>query len=148
MLLSRQTLEGLKISVNSIVSCVKFLLNQGVDFVLTSSFNQDPLEQHFSHYRLKGGASDDPIVYDVRNTLNQLRVVNSQALAAVRGNTGRTLVILLMTHLCQKDYSDCYQFKFVMYLCMQITCTHLFLFYFSDDLNYAAMIFECYGKLK
>ena len=89
MLLSRQTLQGLKISVNSIVSCVKFLLNQGADFVLTSSFNQDPLEQHFSHYRHKGGANDNPTVYDVRNTLNQLRVVNSQALAAVRGNTGR-----------------------------------------------------------
>lgn len=43
MLLSHQTLLGIEISVNSIVDCVKFMLNAGAKFVMTHSFNQYPL---------------------------------------------------------------------------------------------------------
>ncbi|CAC5356777.1 THAP9 [Mytilus coruscus] len=42
MQLSAQTLAGVKISINSITECVKFMLDQGADFVLTYNFNQDP----------------------------------------------------------------------------------------------------------
>ena len=62
------------------------MLEQGASFVMTYNFNQDPLEQHFSHYRHKGGASNNPSVYDVRNTMTQLRAVGAQALNPKRGN--------------------------------------------------------------
>lgn len=51
MLLSHQTITGLKMSVSSITECVKYMLSKGAKFVLTHTFNQDPLEQHFGHYR-------------------------------------------------------------------------------------------------
>ncbi|XP_046553262.1 uncharacterized protein LOC124262759 [Haliotis rubra] len=89
MKLSQQTLNGLHISVNSIVECTKFLLHEGASFVLTHRFNQDPLEEHFAHYRHKGGSNDNPTVFDVRNTLSELRVIGSQALAPIRGNVSK-----------------------------------------------------------
>ena len=51
MQLSHQTLLGLKISAHSITACVKFMLQKGSQYILTSFFNQDPLEQHFGYYR-------------------------------------------------------------------------------------------------
>lgn len=59
MMLSTQTVKGIKISVNSIVESTKFLLAEGAKFVLTNQFNQDPLEEHFAHYRYKGGSNDN-----------------------------------------------------------------------------------------
>ncbi|CAC5412162.1 THAP9 [Mytilus coruscus] len=84
--LSRQTLDGLKISVKSITECVKFVLGSGADFILTHHFNQDPLEQHFGHCRHKSGANNYPTVYDVRNMMTTIRAVGSQALQPRRGN--------------------------------------------------------------
>ncbi|XP_071101730.1 uncharacterized protein [Haliotis cracherodii] len=86
MMLSKQTLHGLRITVQSIVECVRFLLDEGANFVLTHRFNQDPLEEHFSHYRQKGGANSNPTVYDVKHTMSQLRVIGSTALAPITGN--------------------------------------------------------------
>ena len=45
MLLSRQTLDGLEITVRSIVACVRYLPRLGAPFILTEMFNQDILEQ-------------------------------------------------------------------------------------------------------
>ncbi|XP_046375844.2 uncharacterized protein LOC124148655 [Haliotis rufescens] len=103
MILSQQTLNGLKITVNSIVECTKFLLREGAFFILTHRFNQDPLEEDFAHYRQKGGSNDNPTVYDVRNTLSQLRVIGSGALAPIRGNVSkkknRDHLLLTIPHL-------------------------------------------------
>ncbi|VDI69359.1 Hypothetical predicted protein [Mytilus galloprovincialis] len=85
MTLSRQTLDGLKISVKFITECVKFMLGAGAEFILAHHFNQDPLEQHFGHYRHKSGANNNPTVYDVKN-MTTLRAVGSQALQPRRGN--------------------------------------------------------------
>ncbi|CAG2229357.1 unnamed protein product [Mytilus edulis] len=60
-----------------IMECVKFMLDQGADFVLTYNFKQDPLKQHFGHYRHKGGANNNPSVYEVRHTMTQLRAVGA-----------------------------------------------------------------------
>lgn len=87
MMLSHQTVTGLKISVKSITECVKFILNKGADFVLTSAFNQDPLEQHFGHYRQKGGSNRNPTVNEVRHILTNIRTVGAQAIPSQRGNT-------------------------------------------------------------
>ena len=89
MMLSHQTQKGLYISVKSITSCVHLLLAEGAPFILTHKFNQDPLEQHFGHYRHKGGHNDNPTVYDVRHQINSMRVIGSQALAVARGNISR-----------------------------------------------------------
>ena len=47
MFLSWQTSEGLQISAYSVVEATKFLLNEGVEYVLTERFCQDPLEEYF-----------------------------------------------------------------------------------------------------
>ena len=54
MQLSIQTLDGLNISMHSVVACVRPLLRSGAPFVLTEWFYQDPLELHFGHYWHKG----------------------------------------------------------------------------------------------
>ena len=90
MQLSQQTLDGFKITINSIVSCVRHLLQEGAPFVLTEVFNQDPLEQHFGHYRHKGGACNNPTIADENHTMTSLRLTGSTALAPLRGNTKRS----------------------------------------------------------
>ena len=86
MQLSRQTLNGLTIATRSIVECVKYLLRKGASFILTEHFNQDVLERHFGHYRQKGGLNENPTVWQVCHTLNQVRTVKCQGLAPQRGN--------------------------------------------------------------
>ena len=50
-----QTLLGLIISTHSIAACVKYMLQKGSQYILTSFFNQDPLGKHFGHYIHKTG---------------------------------------------------------------------------------------------
>nr|XP_034339030.1 uncharacterized protein LOC117693074 [Crassostrea gigas] len=89
MQLSHQTLTGLKMSALSITACVRFMLERGSQYILTSFFNQDPLEQHFGHYRHKVGSNNNPTVYEVKNILTQIRTVGAQALPSARGNCKR-----------------------------------------------------------
>jgi hypothetical protein len=86
MQLSHQTKTGLQLTVKSITECIEFMLGEGAEFVLTRNFNQDPLEQYFGHFRHKGGANNNPSVFDVRNTMAQLHAYRTQALAPKRGN--------------------------------------------------------------
>ena len=76
----------------------------GAPFVLTEVFNQDILEQHFGHYRQKGGLNDAPTVYNARHTMTSLRVIDSVALAPVNGNTKRGISSLenVEDTLCRK----------------------------------------------
>ena len=68
-------------SISLLTESIEFMLGEGAEFVLTLNFNQDPLEQYFEHFRHKGGANNNPSVFDVRNTMAQLH-----ALAPKRGN--------------------------------------------------------------
>lgn len=86
MQLSHQTKIGLEVTIKSVTECIKFMIEQGAEFVLTHHFNQDPLEQYFGHFRHKGGANQNPTVYEVRNSMSQLLVYRTQALAPKRGN--------------------------------------------------------------
>ena len=86
MMLSGQTLEGLEITVRTIVELVPYLLRNGVSFVLTSVFNQDVLEQHFGYLRKKGGAHDNPTVVEAGRALNEQRLMHGQAFQQLRGN--------------------------------------------------------------
>ena len=89
MLLSKQTRFGLEFTTRSIVACIRFMLSKGAQFVLTAHFNQDPLEQHFGHCRHKGGANENPTVFEACHVLNQIRTVNTEGLAPLRGNVTR-----------------------------------------------------------
>ena len=93
MLSSYQTLEGLEmeITVNSLVECIKYCLNRGMEFVLTERFNQDPIEQHFGLHRSSCGANTNPNLQEFNNSMVKLRTVGSQVVAPFRGNTARKL---------------------------------------------------------
>ncbi|XP_046566200.1 uncharacterized protein LOC124274872 [Haliotis rubra] len=86
MIFSHQTLKGLRISVHSIVECVRFMLDAGAEFVLTHRFNQDPLEEQFGQFRHKGGSNDNPSVYAVKQNFSQVKVIGSSVLQPIRGN--------------------------------------------------------------
>ena len=60
MFISNQTLEGLQITVNSLVEYTKFLLSAGVPYVLTERFSQDYLEEYFGHQRQCRKRADNP----------------------------------------------------------------------------------------
>lgn len=60
MQLSWQTVEGIQISVSSLIDCTQYLLKQGMPYVLTERFMQDCLEEYFGHQRQRGRRSDNP----------------------------------------------------------------------------------------
>ena len=60
--LSRQTRQGLELSIRGFIAAVKFLLREGADFVNARTFSQDHLEQYFSLQRAGGGGSTNPNV--------------------------------------------------------------------------------------
>ena len=58
-------------------------------FILSEKFNQDPLESHFGkHGQMKGG-NENPTVAQFNQNESSLRILGSQALAPVTGNTGK-----------------------------------------------------------
>ena len=73
MFISRETYKGLKISVNSIIEAVQFLLQHEVRYVLTERFSQDSLENYFGRQRGMGGRKDNPTVYDFGFNDNSIR---------------------------------------------------------------------------
>jgi len=74
MFISQQTHEGLKITVHSIVGCVKFLLQNNIcKYVLTERFCQDPLENYFGRQRSLGARKDNPTLRDVGFNDNTIR---------------------------------------------------------------------------
>ena len=64
MFISQQTYERLKISVNSIIKGVQFLLQHRVRYVLTERFSQDPLENFFGRQPSLGARKDNPSLRD------------------------------------------------------------------------------------
>ena len=60
MFISWQTYEGIQISVHSVIEATKYLLTQGMEFVLTERFNQDCAEEYFGRQRSGRYQSDSP----------------------------------------------------------------------------------------
>lgn len=87
MMLSRQTVAGLRITCQSVPEIVRIVLAAGAPFVLTSHINQDPLEQLFGHCRYKGGSNNNPSVAEACHAINSIRTVSTQAVSSSRGNT-------------------------------------------------------------
>jgi len=87
MFISRQTYEGLQITVHSIVDCVKFLLHNKIcSYVLTERFSQDPLENYFGRQRSMGARKDNPTLRDVGYNDNAIR--NQKVFRSIAGNVG------------------------------------------------------------
>ena len=82
--LSRQTYEGVEITVHSTVELVKFLLSRNVKYVLTERFCQDPLENYFGRQRGMGRRKDNPSSRDVGFNDNTIRM--SQMVKPIQGN--------------------------------------------------------------
>ena len=80
MFISKQTYDGLKITVYSFIEAAKFLLSEGCEFVLSERFCQDLVEEYFGVQRKLGQRSDNP---DVRtfgyndNVVRIQRVIDS-----------------------------------------------------------------------
>ena len=77
MFLSWQTHEGIKITTHSSMELVKYLLNQGVPYVLTERFCQDPLENYFGQQRSIGRRKDNPSLRDFSYNDNTIRTQKS-----------------------------------------------------------------------
>ena len=60
MFVSWQTHEGLQITVHSIKELVKYLLHEGIEYVLTEKFCQDSCEEYFGNKRSMGRRCDNP----------------------------------------------------------------------------------------
>lgn len=107
MCLSRETLDGLKITgndllivvhilfysdnaiaaVHSFVEMGKYLLEQdGVKYLFSERLCQDPVEAFFGKQRGCGGRNDNPNVKQFLENTSTLRVQGSVALDPVRGN--------------------------------------------------------------
>ena len=85
MFLSHQTYEGILITADSVIECVKFLLQDGMKFVLTERFNQDVTEESFGQHRSVGRRRDNPSLFQFGYDSNGLRT--TRAALPVRGNT-------------------------------------------------------------
>ena len=77
--ISRETLEGLKITVKSFLELGPMLLQKpGASYLLSEVFSQDPLERYFSKQRHRGGSNDNPTVEEFRT--NTATLVQQQSI--------------------------------------------------------------------
>ena len=73
MFISWQTDEGLRITVHSFKEVCKYLLHNGVKFVLSERFCQDDFEHYFGRLRAIGSRKDNPSVKDVGYNDNTIK---------------------------------------------------------------------------
>ena len=85
MFLSWQTYEGIRITVHSAIEATKFLLHEGIEFVLTERFSQDPVEEYFGNQRKLGRRSDNPDMCAFGYNANTIRIQRS--VSCQSGNT-------------------------------------------------------------
>ena len=85
MFISWQTFEGFKITTNAIVEVTKFLLSEGVEFVLTERFCQDEIEEYFGSQRQLGRRSDNPDLQMFGYNDNTIRIRKNVSCSS--GNT-------------------------------------------------------------
>ena len=84
MFISKQTYAGFKITINSIIKAVQFLLQHEVSCVLMERFCQDPLENYFGHQCSPGARNDNPSLRDFEFNDNAIR--NQKVFRPIAGN--------------------------------------------------------------
>ena len=85
MFISKQTHVGIQTTVPSLVECVKFLLSNGMPYVLTERFNQDNVEEYFGQQRSIGRRCDNPTMQQFGYNANIIRT--QRFVSARTGNT-------------------------------------------------------------
>lgn len=85
MFLSWQTYEGFQLTVQSTIESTKFLLQEGMEYVLTERFYQDPAEEFFGKHRQLGRRSDNPDISQFGHNSNTIRIERS--ISCQSGNT-------------------------------------------------------------
>ena len=85
MFISWQTFEGLQITTHSIIDATKFLLSEGMEFVLTERFCQDPVEEYFGNQRKFGRRCDNPDLRTFGYNDNTIRIQKN--ISCQSGNT-------------------------------------------------------------
>lgn len=84
MFISWQTYEGIKITTQSVIELTKYLIQNGVSYVLTERFCQDPLENYFGRQRSMGRRKDNPTIRDFGFNDNTIR--NQKIFYPIAGN--------------------------------------------------------------
>lgn len=75
-------------SVHAFHDLAKQLLSEdGVDYVSSDKFNQDPLEEHFGKQRSRGGSNENPSLKEYMDNERKLLVAKSEMIRVMRGNT-------------------------------------------------------------
>ena len=85
MLMSRQTIDGLKMTCHSVRELVPFLLRNGMPEVYTEKFCTDPVEEFFGSERALGRRSDNPDILEFGYNANTIRV--QRHISCTTGNT-------------------------------------------------------------
>jgi len=80
MFLTHQTYRGLVMTVKAIVEVIPYLLQNGVQFVLSNKFCQDPIEEHFGRQRGLGRTAENPTLHQFGYNESLLRQQRSLAL--------------------------------------------------------------------
>ena len=94
MFISWQSYEGLQVTVHSFKEVCKFLLEQGISYILSERFCQDNLENYFGHRRdnptvryagyndnsIKSPYSVRPIARNVRANLHKFNTIDETPL--------------------------------------------------------------------
>lgn len=65
----------------------ELLAMDGVKFLLSEKFTQDPLEEHFGRQRRRGGSNDNPTLAEFGQQELALNVINSEFIRDIKGNT-------------------------------------------------------------
>ena len=87
MFISRQTYEGFQITVNAVVDICKFLLHEGMEYVLTERFCKDPVEEYVGSQRKLGRRNGNPDIRTFGYIDNNIRV--QRTISCKNGNTQR-----------------------------------------------------------
>lgn len=85
MFLSWQTYKGFQLTFQSTIESTKFLLQEGMEYVLTERFCQDPAEELFGKQRQLGRRSDNPDISQFGYNNNTIRIERS--ISCQSGNT-------------------------------------------------------------
>lgn len=80
-----QTHEGFQLTVYSAIEATQFLLQEGVEFVLTERFCQDSLEEYFGHQCKLGRRNDNPDIRAFGYNNNAIRI--QRQVSCQSGNT-------------------------------------------------------------
>ncbi|KAK3917351.1 Transposable element P transposase [Frankliniella fusca] len=94
MCISHQTMEGIEITVNSIIGVVKFMHSIGAKYLNARTLNQDPLEQYFGKQRASHGGKHNPNVPEFLNADASIGIHRDMNVGKRTGNTESDVCVM------------------------------------------------------